>query len=171
MQRRRRRSLDAATTPTPARSRSACSAQPPDDELIIGSAGGNEILASLLLRRAAHRRGRAQPGDLSLLTDHFADYSGHLADQPGVNYVNGDGRSYLARSDKKYDLVWYVAPDSYAATNAASSGAFVLSESYLYTTQMIDDSLEHLAPDGIMVVQFGELDFDEQAEPHRPLRR
>ena len=72
----------------------------------------------------------------------------------------GDGRSYLARSDGTYDLVWYVAPDSYAANNAASSGAFVLSESYLYTTEMIEETLEHLSDDGIMVVQFGELDFE-----------
>ena len=71
-----------------------------------------------------------------------------------------DGRTYLARSDTSYDLVWYVAPDSYAANNAASSGAFVLSESYLYTKEMIVNTLEHLTDDGIMVVQFGELDFD-----------
>ena len=59
-----------------------------------------------------------------------------------------DGRTYLARSDEDYDLIWYVAPDSYAANNAASSGAFVLSESYLYTKEMIADSLEHLTDDG-----------------------
>ena len=70
-----------------------------------------------------------------------------------------DGRTYLARSNEKYDLVWYVAPDSYAANNAASSGAFVLSESYLYTKEMIKNTFEHLTDDGIMVVQFGELDF------------
>ena len=82
---------------------------------------------------------------------------------------HGDGRSYLARSKKKYDLVWYVAPDSYAANNAASSGAFVLSESYLYTTR--DDrrrACEHLTDDGIMVVQFGELDFT--TAPNRTAR-
>ncbi len=35
---------------------------------------------------------------------------------------------------------------------------------------MIADTLKHLTDDGIMVVQFGELDFDEAAEPHRSLR-
>ena len=78
---------------------------------------------------------------ISLLTDHFADFTGHLADRPDVDIHEGDGRSYLARSDGSYDLVWFVAPDSYAATNAASSGAFVLSESYLYTTEMIEETL------------------------------
>ena len=39
----------------------------------------------------------------------------------------------------------------------------MLSESYLYTSEMIEETLEHLTDDGIMVVQFGELDFDRVA--------
>ncbi|MGH9217262.1 MAG: hypothetical protein ACRDZS_13465, partial [Acidimicrobiales bacterium] len=74
------------------------------------------------------------PVTVSLLEDHSADYTGHLAERPEVELHQGDGRSYLARHDTNYDLVWFPAPDSYAATNAATSGAFVLSESYLYTT-------------------------------------
>ena len=98
----------------------------------------------------------------------WAAYTGHLGDRPDVHIHQGDGRSYLARSDTKYNLVWYVAPDSYAATNAVSSGAFVLSESYLYTRQMIKETMKHLSDDGIMVVQFGELNFEK--EPSRTSR-
>ena len=36
---------------------------------------------------------------------------------------------------------------------------------------MIEKTLEHLTDDGIMVVQFGELDFEDGAEPDEPLRR
>ena len=85
-----------------------------------------------------------------------------------MNYVNGDGRSYLARSDDDYTSSGIPAPDSYAATNAATAGAFVLSESYLYTSDAIEESLEHLAPDGILATQFGELDFDDK--PNRTTR-
>ena len=35
----------------------------------------------------------------------------------------------------------------------------MLSESYLYTKEMIKTTLKHLNGDGIMVVQFGELDY------------
>ena len=132
---------------------------PPERELIIGSAGGQEILTSLYFGAPHVEAVELNPVTISLLTDHFADFTGHLADRPDVDIHEGDGRSYLARSDGSYDLVWFVAPDSYAATNAASSGAFVLSESYLYTTEMIEETLRHLDDDGIMVVQFGELDF------------
>jgi hypothetical protein len=135
-------------------------AKPPGRELIIGSAGGNEILASLYYHAPDIEAVELNPVTVSLLTKHFADYTGHLPRQPAVHLHHGDGRSYLARTNTKYDLTWYVAPDSYAATNAASSGAFVLSESYLYTTQMIKKTLQHLTDNGIMVVQFGELSFD-----------
>ncbi len=140
---------------------------PPPHELIIGSAGGHEILASLANKAPDIEAVELNPVTNSLLTNHLADYSGHLADRPDVHLHTGDGRSYLARHDTKYNLVWYVAPDSYAATNAVSSGAFVLSESYLYTTQMIKTTMHHLTDNGIMVAQFGELTF---AQPERTSR-
>jgi hypothetical protein len=140
----------------------------PGRELIIGSAGGNEILASLYFGADDIEAVELNPVTVSLLEDHFADYTGHLTERPEVKQRQGDGRSYLARHDADYDLVWFPAPDSYAANNAASLGAFVLSESYLYTTEMIEESLDHLTDDGIMVVQFGEWDF--AARPSRTSR-
>jgi spermidine synthase len=142
--------------------------QEPRNELIIGSAAGEEILASLHFGSKKIEGVELNPVTLSLLTDHYKDYTGDLENQPGVSLHQADGRTYLARSDKDYDLIWYVAPDSYAANNAASSGAFVLSESYLYTKQMIANSLEHLSEDGLMVVQFGELSFTDA--PNRTAR-
>ena len=134
---------------------------PPRKEVIVGSAAGNEILASLHFKAQKIEGVELNPVTLSLLTGRYKNYSGDLGHQPGVSLHNADARTYLARSKEHYDLVWYVAPDSYAATNAASSGAFVLSESYLYTKQAIADGLRHLTDRGIMVVQFGELDFTD----------
>jgi hypothetical protein len=142
--------------------------QPPQHELIIGSAGGNEILASLYYQAPHIEAVELNPVTVGLLKNQYADYTGHLADRPDVSMHQGDGRTYLAKSNTDYDLVWYVAPDSYAATNAASAGAFVLSESYLYTREMIAETLQHLSPDGIMVVQFGELDL--RNAPNRTAR-
>jgi hypothetical protein len=85
-----------------------------------------------------------------------------------VNYVLDEGRSYLARDNKQYNLIWYPAPDSYSATNAATSGANVLSESYLYTREAIVDSFDHLQRDGILAAQFGEFDYDRR--PNRTTR-
>lgn len=140
----------------------------PERILIIGAAGGNEIQAALTYGVGQVDAVELNPVTHHLLTDTFAEYSGNIANLPNVNYVQGDGRTFLARSDAEYDLIWFVAPDSYAASNAATSGAFVLSESYLYTQEMIETAFDHLSGDGLMVAQFG--DFDFEARPTRTAR-
>src|SRR5205814_1952945 len=127
--------------------------------LIIGAAGGNEVLASLHFDAGHVDAVELNPVTYSLVTDKLADFTGHLAENPKVNYVNGDGRTFLARRDDKYNLIWFPAPDSYSATNAATAGAFVLSESYLYTSDMVKDSLDHLGPNGMIATQYGEFDY------------
>jgi len=141
---------------------------PPERVMIIGAAGGHEILASLHFEAENIDAIELNPLTHKLVTDVYADYDGHLAEYPGVNYVTGDGRSFLARSDKSYPLIWYPAPDSYSATNAATAGAFVLSESYLYTTETVRESLDHLTEGGVIATQFGEIDFENK--PNRTTR-
>ena len=130
--------------------------------LIIGAAGGNEIMASLTFGASHVDAVELNPITVDLLRNEYADYTGNLLDDPRVNYVQGDGRTFLARSDREYDLIWFVAPDSYAASNAATSGAFVLSESYLYTQQMVEVAYDHLTPRGAVVAQFGDFAFDRR---------
>jgi len=141
---------------------------PPRREAVIGAAGGHEVLASLWFGASHIDAVELNPVTYSLVKTTFARFDGHLAQDPAVNYVNADGRSYLARSHRSYDMIWYPAPDSYAATNAATASAFVLSESYLYTTNAIVDALQRLAPNGIFVAQFGEIDY--QQKPYRTTR-
>jgi hypothetical protein len=142
--------------------------KPPRNVMIIGAAGGHEVLSSLYFDAGHIDAIELNPVTYDIVTDEFADENGHLAEQPKVNYVKGDGRTYLARSDDEYDLVWYPAPDSYSAANAATSGAFVLSESYLYTSDAVVDSLEHLHPNGVLATQFGEFNYADK--PNRTSR-
>jgi spermidine synthase len=136
--------------------------------LIIGAAGGHEILASLALGAGRVTGVELNPVTVGLLRDELADYSGRIAHHPKVELVNAEGRSFIERDATRYDLIWYVAPDSYSAMNAASSGAFVLSESYLYTAEMIVAALEHTTGGGVVCAQFGEVAFD--TKPNRTTR-
>lgn len=135
---------------------------------IVGAAGGNEILASLRFGARRVTAVELNPVTVGLLRGELADWSGRLAEHPKVDLVNAEGRSFLEASSGGWDLVWLVAPDSYAAMNAATAGGFVLSESYLYTREMIATALSRLAPGGLLCVQFGEADFDRK--PNRTLR-
>ncbi|HEV7732160.1 MAG TPA: hypothetical protein VGR62_08360 [Candidatus Binatia bacterium] len=135
---------------------------------IIGAAGGNEILASLYFDAAHVTAIELNPVTVSLLTEGYVDYTGGVARDPRVELVNAEGRSFLMSRADRWDVIWFVAPDSYAAMNAATSGAYVLSESYLYTAEMIAESLGHLSDRGIIVTQFGEANFDRK--PNRTAR-
>jgi spermidine synthase len=135
---------------------------------IIGAAGGNEILASLHWDAAHVTAVELNPVTVSLLTTHFTEFTGHMAADRRVTLVNAEGRAFFEGASGRSDLVWFVAPDSYAAMNAATSGAYVLSESYLYTTEMLEAAFAHLAPDGIVCAQFGEINYDHK--PNRTTR-
>jgi spermidine synthase len=136
--------------------------------LIIGSAGGIEIVASLLFGAAHVTALELNPVTVSLLNETYADYTGRLGENPRVTLVNGEGRWFLKQSTEKYDLIWLVAPDSYAAMNASSAAAFVLAESYLYTVEMLKESLDHLTEKGVLCAQFGEMDYSRK--PNRTTR-
>ncbi len=143
-------------------------ARAPENVVIIGAAGGHEILAALRFGSAHIDAVELNPVTVDLVRHRFADFVGHVADHPAVRLTNDEGRSWLMRHPGPFDVVFFVAPDSYAAMNSATSGAFVLSESYLYTVEMIVETLARLAPDGVLAMQFGEDDFD--AQPNRTVR-
>ncbi|RMD83802.1 MAG: hypothetical protein D6815_05620, partial [Candidatus Dadabacteria bacterium] len=142
--------------------------RPPAAALVVGAAGGHEVLTSLYYGSERIVAVELNDATIGLLKGPFRKYTGDLISDPHVEYVHGEGRSFLARSRDQYDLIYFVAPDSYTATSAAAAGAFVLSESYLYTVEAIRESLRHLKPDGVVCMQFGE--FDYEAKPNRTAR-
>ena len=80
-------------------------------------------------------------GIVQLMKNQLAKVSGNLYLRPEVNVVVGDGRSFLAQSQDKVNLIQATFIDTYAA---AASGAHTLSENYLYTTDAIHDYLDRL---------------------------
>jgi predicted membrane-bound spermidine synthase len=136
--------------------------RPPERVAVLGSAGGREILNALYFGAKQVTGVELSPLTLSLLTEVFADYTGRLQRRPGVRLLTGEARAFLSRDASRYDLIHLVAPRTHAAMNAASSAAFLLSESYLFTAEMLVESLEHLDDEGILCAQFGEWAYEEQ---------
>jgi len=108
------------------------------------------------------------PVTVSLLRDEFADFTGQLAFQDTITLHNAEGRAFLERDESLHDLIYFVAPDSYAAMNASQASGFVLVEGYLYTVEMVQEAIRHLRPGGVLVMQFGELDYE--SKPNRTAR-
>jgi hypothetical protein len=61
----------------------------------------------------------------------------------------GDGRATLAGRDTKYDVIHLGFTDTLSSNSAQ---AFALTENNLYTTQAVDEYLDHLRPGGVLEI-------------------
>jgi SAM-dependent methyltransferase len=128
---------------------SAYLVQPPIDVAVVGVGGGRDILSALYFG-AKHIHGiEINPAIFEVLTDKFADFSGHLDRQPGVSLVNAEARSYINHSSDRYDLVQISLIDTWAATAA---GGLTLTENRLYTVEAWGDFYRALKPGGLLSV-------------------
>jgi spermidine synthase len=123
--------------------------QPATDVAVVGVGGGRDILSGLLFGAKRIRAIEINPAIFEVLTDKFADFSGHLDRQPGVSLVNAEARSYINHSSERYDLVQISLIDTWAATVA---GGLTLTENRLYTVEAWDDFYRALKPDGLLSV-------------------
>ncbi|GIW44061.1 MAG: hypothetical protein KatS3mg077_1343 [Candidatus Binatia bacterium] len=136
------------------------------DVLVIGVGGGVDI-AMALRKGANHVTGvELNPVTVDVLRRHFADYAGHLFDDPRVTLSVDEGRNFVRRTPWLYDLVQLTGIDTLAAVY---SGAYVLSESYLYTREAVLDYLNRLKPGGFLSIVRGDKGFADMP-PRQVLR-
>lgn len=114
--------------------------------LNIGVGGGLDILQSHLFNASAVKAIELNPDVVALLTGPYKAYSGNLVDLPNTELVVAEGRSALLRDTGEYDIIQGIGLDNFAAL---SGGAYVLAESYLYTVESIEQSLDRLSPQGV----------------------
>jgi hypothetical protein len=120
--------------------------KPFEDVLVIGAGSGNDVEAALAygakhvdaveIDPAIYETGRANHPEAP-----YAD--------PRVTIHIDDGRSFLRKTTRHYDLVVYALVDSLVLESGYSS---IRLESFLFTTQTFDDIRARLKPDGTFVV-------------------
>jgi hypothetical protein len=115
---------------------------------VIGVGGGRDILTALGADSTAITGIEINGAILDILQDHRRDFV-NLDQQPEVTFVHDEARSYLTRTESRYDVIQMSLIDTWAATGA---GAFTLSENGLYTVEGWQVFFEHLKPDGLLSV-------------------
>jgi len=118
--------------------------------LVIGPGGGRDLLSALVFG-ATHVDGvEINPIIVrDVMLGRFRDYSGNLYGDPRVAIHVDDGRSFVRRSPKRYDVIQASLVDTWAATAA---GAYTLTENSLYTSEAFGEYLDHLTDDGFLTV-------------------
>jgi SAM-dependent methyltransferase len=124
-------------------------ATPPKDVLIIGPGGGNEVYVAYQMGASNITAIELNPEMLNVTLKRFADFTGHLYETPRAHAYVSEGRSFVRSHGADYDLIQMSGVDTWAAL---SSGAYVLSENFLYTVEAIQEYYKHLKPDGILSI-------------------
>lgn len=122
---------------------------PRSNVLVIGPGGGIDVMTALRHGARSVTAVEVNRAVVELMRGRYAAYSGEVYSDPRVHLIEDEARSFVRRSADRYDLVVMTVVDSFAAL---SSGAYALTESYLYTEQAMADYLDHLAPGGALAV-------------------
>jgi len=117
-----------------------------DRVLVIGAGTGNDTYAAL--RRGATRVDAVEIDPLIMAMGRELNPARPFSDPRVVTHVD-DGRAYLARDDRVYDLVVYALPDS---LTLVSTTANIRLETFLFTNEALSAVKSRLAPDGIFVL-------------------
>ncbi len=131
--------------------------------LIIGPGGGGDVARALASGSRDVTGVETNPIIASTIMEkRFPQLSRGLYRRPDVHIQVEDGRSFIRRSNQKYQIIQVALADLRASREA---GAFGLSGNILYTTDGFVDCLSHLTDDGLLV--FTQWSFDPARESLR----
>jgi hypothetical protein len=120
-----------------------------DNAAVIGVGGGRDVLSALVFDAGRVVGIEINDDIVDLVNDELGDFTGNLDEDPRVDFVVDEARSWLTRTDERFDSIQISLIDTWAATAA---GAFALTENSLYTTEAWDMFLDRLQPGGILSV-------------------
>jgi hypothetical protein len=120
--------------------------RPTGNVLVVGVGGGRDIATALLYEHPAVTGVEVNPLMIEFLKGPLGQYS-PIALQPGVSLHVEDGRSWLARSPERFQVIVASVVDTWASTGM---GAMTLTENSLYTREAWQLFLEKLQPEGVI---------------------
>jgi SAM-dependent methyltransferase len=113
--------------------------------LVIGAGSGNDLSQALVWGAARVDAVELDPVLQRIGAAHHPD---RPYDDPRVQVHIDDGRNFLGRTDRRYDLIVYAMVDSLVLHSGYSN---LRLESYLFTRQAFADVRRRLAPGGVFV--------------------
>jgi predicted membrane-bound spermidine synthase len=116
--------------------------------LVIGPGGGSDVLVALGAGSRTVTAVELNPLMLQFVR-HYGAAAGNLYEHPQVEVIQSEGRNFISRTDRKFDVILLGFVDSWASV---ASGGLSLSENYLYTTEAFKGYYDHLTDDGVLAI-------------------
>jgi hypothetical protein len=115
---------------------------------VIGVGGGRDVLEAVRVGHTPVVGIELNRLIVDLHEGQMAEFSG-IARLPGVELVCDEARSFLARDERRYEVMTMSLIDTWASTG---TGAYSLSENGLYTVEAWQTFLSRLTPHGVLSV-------------------
>jgi hypothetical protein len=124
---------------------------------VIGVGGGNDVWAAKL-NGAKYIKGiELNRQILDIHNSVLSSYSKNIINDPNIDLVFDEGRSALIRDTTRYDVIQMTGVDTWTSL---TSGAYVLAENYLYTTESLKNMYGKLTDGGIISITRLALDVE-----------
>ncbi|MBI5504716.1 MAG: hypothetical protein HY899_07925 [Deltaproteobacteria bacterium] len=135
------------------------------DVMVIGVGGGADIVNAVTNGARSVTGVELDPTTVRLITKDFGDLTRGYLDRPEVAIQVGEGRSFARSAEGKFDLLQITGVDT---LSALSSGAYVLAENFLYTTDAYVDFLTRLGSTGLLSVCSADVHPNHAGARHAP---
>lgn len=111
--------------------------------MIIGAGGGQEVLTARMAGFGEIEAVDINAGSFRAVRA-LSRFSGDLFHQPGVTAIVSDGRNYIKKTDKRYDLIYL----SLVKKESENGLGLALTENYIFTEEAVGEYLKKLNETG-----------------------
>ncbi|MBI4880415.1 MAG: hypothetical protein HY812_12270 [Planctomycetes bacterium] len=121
------------------------------DVLVIGVGGGVDVMTALFHQANSVAAVDINAAMIEMVSERYDGYLAGLFREGAhpyserVTLARAEGRAYVRHRDDRYDIIQMSGVDSFTAL---STGAYTLSESYLYTVEAVKEFYAHLKEGG-----------------------
>ena len=121
--------------------------KPEAEALVIGCGGGVDMLIALHHGAQYVVGVDVNPHMIELISETYKDFAGGVYQRDDVELVISEGRHFLSRDQRRFDVIQLSGVDTWSAL---TTGAYALTENFIYTAEAFDQYLAHLNEDGIV---------------------
>ena len=122
---------------------------------VIGVGGGNDVWGAIVGGAREIKGVELNQPTLDIHKEILPDYSSYIINNPKVKLICAEGRSFLMQDRDKYDVIQMTGVDTWTSL---TSGAYVLAENYLYTSEALNTMYQKLNEGGILSITRFDLD-------------
>jgi spermidine synthase len=123
--------------------------RPSTRALILEPGGGLDVLTALSEGVRSVTAVEENPLVAEVIRSRFRSRAGGVYSDPQVRVLVSPPRQFLARTDERFELIALSLSENF---RTVAAGTFSLSEDYAMTTEAFRAYLDHLAPDGLLVI-------------------